>query len=261
MLYLTETVPPYGLRQEITPGVERIVARNPGRMTYHGTNSFLIGDVLIDPGPDDAAHVAALAAAGPIGWILVTHTHADHVGALPALQQATGARVAGAAVGEVRLRDGDEVAGFEVVATPGHASDHLCFARDGVLFTGDHVMAWSSSMVALPDGDMGDYLASLARVMARPEGLFLPAHGPALAEPRPFVAGLMAHRLGREAEILAALPGSVSSLVSRLYARVDPGLWPAAERVIGAHLAKLASEGRVVVLGEFWQAVGPSSHG
>ena len=258
MRYLSEPPPPYGERQEVAPGIARVVARNPGRMTYRGTNSFLLGRVLIDPGPDDEAHVAAvLAASARIDWILLTHTHADHIGALPALAKATGAQVAGYAVGDHRLRDGDEIAGFEAIHTPGHASDHLCFAHNGVLFTGDHVMAWSSSTIALPDGDMGNYLASLDRVLQRPERLFFPAHGPALPDPGAYVADLKAHRLAREAEILASLPGRVDELVRRLYTTVDPALQPAAARVVGAHLARLAQDRRAGERSGFWHRLAP----
>jgi len=197
MRYLREPEPERGIRQAVLPGIDRIVAPNPSAHTYHGTNSFLIarpeGIVVLDPGPNDATHVAALLreTGGRVALILLTHTHPDHVGAVPALAAATGAPVAAylpsALPGfnpDIALADGSEIAGMIAVHTPGHAADHLCFARpDGTLFSGDHVMAWSSSTVSPPGGDMAAYIASLDRLLARPDRLYVPAHGPLLPEP------------------------------------------------------------------------------
>jgi glyoxylase-like metal-dependent hydrolase (beta-lactamase superfamily II) len=260
MAFLTEPEPPRGVAMPVRPGIRRVVAANAGAMTYHGTNTYLIeakgGTMVLDPGPDDPAHVAAvLAAVGPVARILLSHTHIDHVGALPALRAATGAPVhawhvpaAPEVVPDVGLRDGDAVEGWQAVFTPGHAADHVCFAGpDGVLFSADHVMSWSSSVVSPPGGDMAAYFASLRRLLERDNAVYLPGHGPPLPEPLPFVRDLLAHREAREAAVLAALgpaPLGTRALTDALYSQVDERLRRAAERNVLAHLLKLRGEGR-----------------
>ena len=261
--FLTEPVPPRAAILPVLPGVSRIVADNPSRMTYGGTNTYLVeygeGVAVLDPGPDDAAHVAAILrlAPRPIRKILLTHSHADHGGAAKALGAATGAPVAAWHGGadpafkpDQPLRDGDEVAGMVALFTPGHAADHLCFARpDGAVFSGDVVMAWSTTVISPPGGDMADYFASLRRLLARSgDTLYLPGHGPALPNPGDYVGALFAHRLAREEAILAVLaaaPASVSAVVRALYPGLDPALHRAAERSVLAHLLKLGNEARV----------------
>lgn len=259
MQFLTEAEPPRGVALPVLPGISRIVAANPGAMTYHGTNTWLIaaadGFSVLDPGPDDAAHVAHILAAtsGRVARILLSHTHADHVGALPALRAATGAPVAAFAAPQIagidpdiRLADGDAIAGWTALHTPGHASDHLCFARaDGVLFSADHVMSWSSSIISPPQGDMRAYFASLHRLLARADTVYLPGHGPPITEPRPFALGLLAHRQAREDAVLAALPGTPEALVEAIYVGLAERLRAAATRNVVAHLGKLVAEGRV----------------
>jgi glyoxylase-like metal-dependent hydrolase (beta-lactamase superfamily II) len=271
MPFLTEPEPPRGIALEVLPGIRRIVARNPGIMTYHGTNTYLIaaadGLTVLDPGPDDPAHVRdILAAAGtlPIKRILLSHTHHDHLGATAALQSATGARTYGfertAALHftpDHPLADGDAVAGLTAVHTPGHASDHLAFAYQDILFSADHVMSWSSSIVNPPDGDMQAYYASLQRLLDRADRLYLPGHGPALPEPRSLVEEMLAHRRKRESAILEALhgaPASVADLAARLYAKQNPMLKIAAERNVLAHLLKLRAEGFAAEHGAVWHA-------
>ena len=261
--FLTEPAPPRATLLPVVPGVSRIVADNPGRMTYHGTNTYVIegtsGAVVLDPGPNDAAHAAAILrlAPGPIRHILLTHTHADHLGAAKALREATGAPVAAwhasaepAFKPDRELHDGDEIAGMVALFTPGHAADHLCFARpDGCVFSGDLVMAWSTTVISPPGGAMAAYFASLRRLLARPsDTLYLPGHGPPLPDPGDYVSRLLAHRLAREEAILAALaaaPASSPRLVEVLYPGLDPGLHRAAERSVLAHLLKLHSEAKV----------------
>jgi len=275
MPFLTEPEPERGIASPVMAGLRRIVAPNPGRMTYHGTNTFLIdpaerdgrGVIVLDPGPDSAAHVAAILAAtgGKVALILLSHTHSDHLGATAALRAATSAPVAAyhtplvpEFIPDIRLADGDEIAGFRALHTPGHAADHLCFAwRDGVLFSADHVMAWSTSIVSPPGGDMAAYFASLQLLLERPDTLYLPGHGPALPDPHPYVRDLLAHRMARENAIAEALqrgPASTHRLMETLYSQLDPMLRRAAERNVLAHLMKLEVEGRVQRAGEMWQA-------
>ncbi|MCE1235009.1 MAG: MBL fold metallo-hydrolase [Hyphomicrobiales bacterium] len=292
--------PRHGERVELSPLVARVTARNPGPFTFHGTNTFLVGRdevAVIDPGPDDPAHVAAILAAvgaGRVTAILVTHTHRDHSPAAKALKAATGAPVYGEGphrparpldIGEInpmdassetdfvpdrRLGDGEAVRGagwtLEAVATPGHTANHLCFAlrEENALFTGDHVMAWSTSIVAPPDGAMVDFMASLRRLMARGDRRLLPAHGETIDDPLPFLKGLEAHRLGREASFLAALEGvekTIPEMVAAIYADVDPRLHGAAALSLFAHAEDLAARGRIepvegrVALGARWRLI------
>lgn len=272
----------YGERLGLSPRVACVVCENPGPFTFTGTNSFLIGGdegplAVIDPGPDDARHLEALLAAiaeRPVSHILLTHTHRDHAPLAPALARATGAPVAAAppprrqthASGadeadlagftpDLVLRDGDTLTGpdwtLETVATPGHASNHLCFAlaQENALIAGDHVMGWSTTVVAPPDGDMAAYFASLDRVIAEDFETLWPTHGPPITKTAPFLAAYRAHRLEREAQILARLAAgdtTIGQMIPTLYAAVDSRLWPAASLSVQAHLIKLVRDGRVV---------------
>jgi glyoxylase-like metal-dependent hydrolase (beta-lactamase superfamily II) len=262
---LTEPEPSRGVALPVAPGIRRIVARNAGPMTYHGTNTYLIedadGTIVLDPGPDDAGHVAdILAASGRVGRIFLSHSHSDHIGALPALAAATGAAVFSAS-GQfgAAVRDGETIAGWMAVATPGHAADHLCFARaDGVVFSADHVMSFSTSVVIPPDGKMAEYLASLRKLLARGDRLLLPGHGPPINEPAPFIAALLEHRLAREAAILALVRQGarpVEAVVAEFYARLDPKLRRAATASVTAHLLKLHAEGLAEEQGGVWRAI------
>ncbi|HEY1857666.1 MBL fold metallo-hydrolase [Acidocella sp.] len=270
MPFLTEAEPPRGVPLDVLPGIRRIVARNPSVMTYQGTNTYLIdagdGLTVLDPGPEDAQHVQEiLAGAGdvPIRRILLTHTHRDHFGAVAALQEAAGAPVYAYKhsakpdfTPDMPLGDGDSVAGLTALFTPGHAADHLCFAyrpHEGskILFSGDHVMSWSSSIVSPPDGDMQAYYRSLERLLDRDDELYLSGHGPALPEPRTLVRELLGHRQRREGTILRQLEEqdwSIAALAARLYAKTDPFLKVAAQRNVLAHLLKLTAEGRATEL-------------
>ncbi len=283
----------HGVPEPVAPGVRRVVAPNPSPMTFTGTASYLVGAdalALVDPGPDDPAHRAALlAAAGGarIAAILVTHTHRDHSAGAAALAAATGApvmafgrhgdgmspamaalaaegRLGGGEGGDAgfapdrRLADGETVAGGDwrltALHTPGHVSTHLCFALDGtgVLFTGDAVMGWATTMVSPPDGDMADFLATLDRLRARGDRLYLPGHGPPVRDPAAMLDWQRAHRAARTDQIVAALrdgPARAAELVPRLYAGVDRALWPAAARSVLAHLVALAQAGEATAEG------------
>lgn len=277
MKHLTEPRPPHGEPEAIAPGIRRIVAPNPGPMTYHGTNTWLVeaegGTVVIDPGPDDPAHIAAITqAAGRVAAILLTHTHRDHTQGAPALKQATGAATWGFGphrrfgegheggdpdfVPDGLIADGETRFGLTALHTPGHCGTHLCFAReDGVLFSGDHVMAWSTTVVSPPDGDMAAYMAALDRLLARDDTLYLPGHGPALPDPAGYVRDLKDHRKRREAAILGALeagPADIPAIVRRVYPALDPALVRPAGRSALSHLLMLEQAGRVRREGETW---------
>ncbi len=274
MAFLSEPEPARGEPHAVSPGIRRIVANNPGPMTYWGTNTYLIdgsltgagpGLLVLDPGPDDAAHVAAVLAAadGPVIGILLSHTHHDHLGATAALRRETGAPVVAwhasavpSFAPDVPLQDGDDAFGWRALHTPGHASDHVCFAGPGgVVFSADHVMGWSTSVVGPPGGSMGDYFASLARMLARDDAVYFPGHGPPIPEPGGHVAALLEHRRAREAAIASTLgsaPQSATAIVDLLYRKLDPALRRAAERNVVAHLGKLAEEGRAHDTGAGW---------
>nr|WP_232474872.1 MBL fold metallo-hydrolase [Roseomonas rubea] len=284
-----DTLPP-GEVQQVAPGIRRILCGNPGPFTFRGTNTWLVGGgssvALIDPGPADEAHLAAIlrATAGErITHIIVSHTHRDHSPGAAALQAATGAPTHGfgphmtppdqggeggdhAFRPDVALPDGAALQGADwrlsAIHTPGHCANHLCFALEGtgVLFSADHVMSWSTTVVSPPDGDMAAYMASLARLAARDDRLFLPGHGPPLPDPAPFVAALAAHRREREAMVADALRqagrATARELVPPVYGpALDERLVPAAARSLLAHLIKLEREGVARREGEHWEAM------
>ena len=272
---------PYERLVEVAPRIRRLLTDNPGPFTFKGTSVAVVGRgnvAVIDPGPDDPAHLDALRRAlqgETVTHILVTHTHRDHSPAARALKAWTGAPTygfgphgAGKAeegiiveeggdmdfVPDVRVRDGDVIQGngfsIECVHTPGHTSNHVCFAlkEEKALFCGDHVMGWSTTVVAPPDGDMGDYLSSLRKLLARDDAVYWPAHGGPIHDPQAFVAAYLAHRLEREAQIVAALKDGVTdipAMVERIYAGLDPRLKPAAGLSVLAHLLWLIKQGRV----------------
>ncbi|MEO3470537.1 MBL fold metallo-hydrolase [Roseomonas sp. CAU 1739] len=277
-----------GRVETIAPDVRRVLCGNPGPFTFRGTNTWIIGQggsvAVLDPGPDDAAHLAAILHATEgerITHILVSHTHRDHSPGVAALQSVTGAPSHGFGPhmtppdlgGEggdhsfrpdVLLPDGAVVEGdgwrLSAIHTPGHCANHLCFSLDGtgILFSADHVMSWSTTVVSPPDGDMAAYMRSLDRLAARDDRLYLPGHGPPLPEPAPFVAALAAHRREREAKVEAALRAArratAQDLVPVVYGpELDPRLVPAASRSLLAHLLKLGAEGAVEREGEYWE--------
>ena len=282
---------PPGAVEDVTPGVRRILCNNPGPFTFRGTNTYLIGRgrvAVLDPGPEDAAHLAAILRATEgerITHVLVSHTHRDHSPGVAALVAATGARSFGfgphmtppEAGGEggdhafrpgVTLPDGgaveDEAWRVTALHTPGHCANHLCFALEsdageGVLFSADHVMSWSTSVVSPPDGDMAAYMASLAKLAARDDRLYLPGHGPPLPDPTPFVAALAAHRREREQKVLDALRAArratARELVLPVYGpELDLRLINGAARSLLAHLIKLAAEGAALREGDAFEA-------
>lgn len=271
--------PVCGKAMVLEPGVRLVLAPNPSPMTHLGTNTFIIGQgdvAVIDPGPDSPTHLAAiLGALAPgerVSHILVTHSHVDHARLAPALARATGAPVlafgdsaagqradlaamAGLGGGEgvdrafapdITLADGATVQGagwaIQAIWTPGHMANHLSFAWNGAVFTGDHVMGWASSMVSPPEGDLGAFMASLARLQGRGDRVFYPAHGAPVRAPEARLAELITHRRTREAQILDALrngPATPKALAARIYTDTAPALLPAATRNVLAHLIDL----------------------
>jgi len=277
---------PTGRIERPHPLVRRILAPNPSPFTFTGTQTYVVGEsevAVIDPGPADDAHVGAVLAAvrgERVAAILCTHTHRDHSPASRPLASATGAPIIGCAplalddegpraddsfdfdyAPDRVLGDGEALEGegwrLEAVATPGHTSNHLCFALAGagILFTGDHVMGWSTTVVSPPDGDMTDYMASLERLRARDDEAYFPAHGPPVEDPQAHLERLIGHRRMRERQILSRLEageGRVTAMVAALYGDVDPRLHPAAARSVLAHLVDLERRGLVRSDGERW---------
>ncbi len=272
----------YGVIETLSPLVRRVVARNPSAFTADGTATFIIGRghvAIIDPGPMMDDHVEALLDAlkgETIDHLLITHTHIDHSPAAQPIKQATGAKSygfgphhGGESTGEAggdqdfvpdhTMADGDELAGagwhIRAIHTPGHASNHLCFAlaEDSILFSGDHVMGWSTSVITPPDGDMADYMRSLEKLLGRGDRLYMPTHGPAIPDPESHVRAFIAHRLDRRAAILARLRAgdhTIPEIVAVLYASVPKGLHAAAGRSVLAHLIELVNSGAVISEGE-----------
>jgi glyoxylase-like metal-dependent hydrolase (beta-lactamase superfamily II) len=275
MPFLTEPEPERGANLPVMPGISRIIANNPGPMTYYGTNTYLIetpeGLAVLDPGPEGhPEHVEAILrhTGGQLAFILVSHTHHDHVGAVPALQEATGAPTVGfrksgleAFDADIKLDHEGGFAGMHALHTPGHASDHLCFAcvgADGakVLFSADHVMSWSTSIVSPPGGDMRDYFASLNLLLGRDDDVYLPGHGPPLREPRALVREMLTHRMMREQAIARKLTDGAFdtyTIMDTLYSQLNPRLRKAAERNVLAHLLKMEAEGKALREGELWR--------
>ena len=274
--------PHYGVAERLTPRIARLLAPNPGPFTFRGTGVYIIGAgesvAVIDPGPDLPEHIAALkrALAGrTVSHILVTHSHKDHSPASRPLKAWCGAPIYGHGahvetndveeggdrlfVPDVRISDGALIAGpdFTItgVFTPGHTSNHMCYAlaEEKALFTGDHVMGWSTSVIAPPDGNMGDYLRSLEKLIARDDTILYPTHGSPIAEPRALLRAYLTHRRMREAQIancLARGEDSIPAIVARLYADLKPALLPAASLTVLAHLEHMIEDGRVTHQGE-----------
>jgi len=277
-----------GRAEEVAPGVRAIVANNPGPFTFKGTVSYIIGRgkvAILDPGPEDDAHIAAILDAvrgETVTDIFVTHTHRDHSPAVPRIKAATGATVYAEGahrparplyVGEaarldasadmdfrpdIALADGAVVTGagwtIEAVTTPGHAANHMAFAfkEADLLFSGDHVMAWSTTIVGPPDGAMSDYMASLQKVGRRSEPVYLPGHGGPVRDAPRFVRQLIRHREKREASILRRLgagAADIPTLVRAVYIGLDPRLVGAAGLSVLAHLEDLAARGVVATEG------------
>lgn len=277
--------PDTGVMETIAPGIRRIIAPNPSPMTYWGTNSFVLGEgrvAVIDPGPADPVHMQAildgLAPGEQVAEILVTHAHLDHSPLARPLAQATGAPIIAfgdATAGrspvmtdlvaqgltsggegvdpdftpDICVADGEifDAGGLRIEAiwTPGHFSNHLSFAMQDVVFTGDHVMAWASSLVSPPDGDLTAFMASCHKLAARNDRVYYPAHGPEITDPAKRINWLIEHRLSREAQILDALnspgPHSVATLTRQIYTDTPTALIPAAKRNVFAHLIDLST--------------------
>jgi glyoxylase-like metal-dependent hydrolase (beta-lactamase superfamily II) len=277
---------PYARLEELEPGMARVLAHNPSAFTYYGTQTYLIGAqevAVIDPGPHLPEHVDALfdAIAGrPVVAIMCTHTHRDHSPAARPLADRTGAPIIGCAPlaletvgpradasfdGDYRphrvLEDGEslDVDGDRViaVATPGHTSNHLCFAYRGALFSGDHVMGWSTTVVVPPDGDMAEYMASLEKLRQRDDRVYYPAHGPPVTNPQQYVRHLVGHRMQREKQILSLVKEqerTIPDVVANAYPGLDPRLTVAAGGSVLAHLLDLERRGLVERRDEAWIA-------
>jgi glyoxylase-like metal-dependent hydrolase (beta-lactamase superfamily II) len=277
---------PYARLEQLEPGIARVLAHNPSAFTYYGTQTYLVGEAevaVIDPGPDLDEHVEALVAAiadRRVVAICCTHTHRDHSPAAWPLAQATGAPIIGCAplalesVGpradaafdgdyspDRVLVDGESITvdgrSLTAVATPGHTSNHLCFAYGDAMLTGDHVMGWSTTVVVPPDGDMAAYMASLHRLRERDDRVYYPAHGPAVTNPRQYVRGLIGHRMQREKQVLRLVgerARDIPDIVANAYPGLDPRLVTAAGGSVYAHLLDLHARGLVVREEDVWKA-------
>lgn len=275
-----------GVAEEVAPGLRRLVANNPGPYTFKGTNSYIVGSgqvALIDPGPDDEAHRAALFAeldkrGERVSHIFLTHTHRDHSAGLPKLAEITGAPVLGYGsttasreaarlhpgsddildaefTPDQPLKGGERIAGgdweLEALFTPGHAPDHLCFALGGgqTLLSGDHVMGWNTTVVAPPEGHMGAYIASLEKLLGRPEAVYFPGHGGRVDQAPRLVKAFIMHRRWREQQILDCIRQglvTIDLIVPRIYEGIASALRDAAAYSVLAHLELLAETGRVL---------------
>jgi glyoxylase-like metal-dependent hydrolase (beta-lactamase superfamily II) len=253
-----------GVARALSPLVRRIVAPNPGIMTGAGTNTYLVGIdeiAVIDPGPDDASHLDAIAGCGGdrIRWILCTHTHPDHSPGAAGLKEVTGAEVLGYSSKDGlkldrRIKEGFRIEATEfrlqTVHTPGHSSNHLCFLleEERMLFSGDHIMQGSTVVIRPPDGDMQAYLDSLQKVRKLRLRSIAPGHGHLIENPNQVIDDYLEHRSRREHQILDALrdlgTAKIDTIVERVYTDVRPELHPVARYSVHAHLLKLASEGR-----------------
>ena len=279
---------PYAKVEQLEPGIARVLAHNPSAFTYFGTQTYLIGDgeeiAVIDPGPDLPEHLDALEQAitsRAVAAIMCTHTHRDHSPAARPLAKRTGAPVIGCAPlaletvgsradasfdgdyaadrvladGEAVMIDGEPVT---AVATPGHTSNHLCFSYRGALFSGDHVMGWSTTVVVPPDGDMAAYMESLDKLRKRNDRIYYPAHGPAVTNPQQYARHLLGHRMQREKQILRLVgqrARDVPDIVANTYPGLDPRLTVAAGGSVLAHLIDLERRELVARQGDAWTAV------
>ena len=278
--------PPYAKLEELEPGIARVLAHNPSAFTYFGTQTYLLGAeevAVIDPGPDIPEHLDALEGAigeRRVAAILCTHTHRDHSPAAAPLAERTGAPIIGCAALALEtlgpradasfdgdyspdrvLADGEVVeVGAEpitAVATPGHTSNHLCFAYRGALFSGDHVMGWSTTVVFPPDGDMAAYMQSLDKLRQRDDGIYYPAHGPPVTNPQQYVRHLAGHRMQRETQILRLIrerARDIPDIVANAYPGLDPRLVTAAGGSVLAHLLDLQRRGLVQQQQDLWTA-------
>lgn len=271
---------PTGMAEQCEPLVRRVLAPNPSPYTYTGTQTYIVGNAgdvaVIDPGPADEAHINAILAAiddAKVVAIMCTHTHRDHSPAAAPLSERTGAPVVGCAPLVIEsdlprsdeafdttyapdrvLEDGEAMTGtgwtLRAVHTPGHTSNHLCFALEesGALFTGDHVMGWSTSVVIPPDGDMGDYMKSLDKLQARDDRVYYSAHGEPIEKPRQLVRGMMGHRRQRESQILRLLgerARTIPEFIPEMYKGLDERLVKAAQMSVTAHMLDLQKRGMV----------------
>ena len=277
---------PYAKLEQLEPGIARVLAHNPSAFTYFGTQTYVIGDdevAVVDPGPDLPEHLDALerAIAGrPVAAIMCTHTHRDHSPAARPLAEQTGASIVGCAplaletVGpradasfdgdyapaQVLVDDDAILVGGEpvtAVATPGHTSNHLCFSYRGALFSGDHVMGWSTTVVVPPDGDMAAYMESLDKLRKRDDRIYYPAHGPAVTNPQQYARHLLGHRMQREKQILRLVGEKarpIPDIVANAYPGLDPRLVIAAGGSVLAHLVDLERRGLVEQQQDLWTA-------
>lgn len=278
---------PYGVAERLSPLVRRVLAHNPSPFTFTGTGTYIVGNgtvAIVDPGPADEAHLDAVAravAGETVSHHVITHTHMDHSPGAAPLKARLGGLIVGCApltlsddgpradagfdpayAPDAVLADGEAIGGpgwtLRALHTPGHTSNHLCYAleEEAVLFTGDHVMGWSTTIVSPPDGDMADYMRSLDLLVKRDDMTYFPAHGPPIEKPQRHVRAMITHRRMREQQILRQLgkgDGHIPAMVEAMYQGTDPRLFPAAGRSVLAHLVDLEARGMVRSEGAIWR--------
>ena len=276
----------YGVVDQVSPGIRRVIAKNPSAFTFYGTGTYIVGNgqvAIIDPGPPDERHIRAVLEAvrgETITHLVVTHTHMDHSPGCRLLREECEAATYGFGPhgsghedddvvveegGDMEfapdhvVADGDLIEGngwtLRCVHTPGHTSNHMCYIleEEKAMFSGDHVMGWSTSVVSPPDGDMESYMNSLRRLLEEDSETYWPTHGPPITDPTPHVAAFIEHRLQREAQIVEHLKGGIhriAEMVPVMYANVDKGLYPAAARSVFAAICYMVKKGEVAVEGE-----------
>ncbi len=270
-MHISETEPARGVAIPVIGTVTRLVAPNPGKMTYHGTNSYIVqtesGLVIIDPGPDDATHIDRLLSlcSTTVSHIFLTHHHADHSGAVEAVRARTGAPLVAAENSgyrggkiDIRLANLDNLCGLTAIATPGHTEDHLCFQCDRFIFTGDHVMGWATTAVLAPEGNVSQYLESLRRLATFRARSFLPGHGPKVGNTKRYITYLIEKAEEKERQLLSTLarhPSGLDQIISDAYGEMSTDVRGVASRTIEALLVRLEGAGKVIREENIWRVL------
>lgn len=270
-MYISEIEPARNVAIPVAGTVTRLVAPNPSIMTYHGTNTYIVqsksGLVIIDPGPDEPSHIARLisACSAPVSYILLTHHHADHSGAVEAIRRQTNARLAAAKNSgyrggkiDIHLSDEDRLADITAIETPGHTEDHLCYQFGRIIFTGDHVMGWASTAILTPEGNASRYLASLRHLATFNARHFFPGHGPKVGNTKRYISYLIENMEEKERKLLSTLahrPSELDQIISDAHGELSNDMRHVARRTIEAQLLKLEGAGKIIREERIWRVL------